>query len=661
MEMHQTVAGIALTGAVVALLTNAPGLAASQTAALPRADAVRGPHVGTGTSGLADQLAALADEMEIPAGAVVVVRQGEVVLLETFGVRDQLAGEVTQETVFRVASVSKVFTAATAATVVAEGRLSLDADLREGRSWLRDRAPGQQPVTLRQLLTHTAGFDDHAVGMFASKHTDVLPLGEYLRRRMPRRTTEPGRWTRYSNHGAALAGLVIEETTDLPFADLVRDRLLAPLAMTSSSFAQPIPPQLLDRLARAFPCRDAACEPLPIDYRHTPPAGALVTTPADMARFMIAVLDPNDARVGRDAVALLTARSWGHRPELPGIALALQEQPIASRRGLVHAGSSSGYKSLLALVPEARAGLFVVTTGGSSGFGGGALELFEDLLGPGPATPALDFEPGPLGAGDHEAYTGEYLLARAARATYESFPGRFLYQHRLGVDDDGFLTRREGGELRRYGRVEGDLFADVDGPGVMAFERGPKGEIVALHAAQAFNGARYPATYERPARWAAPGFMNELLSWVAGLPVLALLVWVVGGGASRILRRWRRAGRAADVLPRTRLAWIGLALVLPSVAGILAFGFGFMGRFNALAMTAPEALAAGMPQELARLLWLPWAVAGCSVVLAAVAVASWRKPSLVRLGDRLLLSIVSLCAVVFTLLLHYFNMLPPAG
>ncbi len=437
--------------------------------------------------------------------------------------------------------------------------------------------------------------------------------------------------------------------------------MLRPLGMVDSTFAQPIPEPLAARMARAFPCPDASCPPVPLDYRNAPPAGALVTTPDDMSRFLLAMLRPGASAVGSEPVALLTARAWAHRPELPGIALALQEQRIAGSRGLVHAARSSGYLSLLAIVPESNAALFVVTTGGSSSFGTEILAEFESLL-PQTGTADVAARPRSLSAAEIDEYRGSYLLGRASKSGYESFPGRFAFGHRIGADDGGLLTRLEAGEVRRYGLVGEDLFAAVDGPAMMAFERDPAGRIAALHAADVFNGVRYPATYERLPLWGEPPFLNELLSWAMGLPVMALLAWAAVLGVRR-LHRWRSKGRGRPVEPhrRTALAWAVLGLVLIGVVAIWLFGFGFMAKFNAMATTRPEALVYGLPEELGRLLWLPWLIGACSAALAGTAVAGWLLRESLELIDRLLVTLVAACALLFTALLVHFRLLPPAA
>lgn len=636
---------------VLPLVTLLPALVALRPAAAGAAQAQ-----SPATADLADRIRQLADSSRVPGGVVVFVTAGRVDLIVPFGVREG-RDSVSAATAFRVASVSKVMTAAAAAVLVARGDLALDRDIRPGYVWLRDRASGAAPVTLRQLLTHTGGFDDRAIGMFAREASAVEPLGRYLARRMPPRTTAPGRSTRYSNHGAALAGLLVADAAGKPFADAVDSLVFRPLGMASSSFAQPLPAALQRRLARAFPCPERNCAPVPLDFRHTVPAGGLVTTAEDMARFLEAVLAGDSSALGPGTVARLTSRAWAARPDLPGLALALQEQVVAGRRALVHAGSSSGYLSLLAVVPEIGAGLFVVTSGGSSRFGAAVMALFEQRLPRGPD--AGGGVPRPVGPDSLADYAGSYLLGRAPRASYESFPARFLFGHTVSTTADGYLARSEGGATIRYGRLSGDLFGALDGPGLLAFERNEAGRVVAMQAPDPFNGARYPASYRRLSPLAAPGFMNELLSWVAGLPLIAFAVWGTIEATVRVRRRRRAVGGAA--VRRATLTRIGLIVCLGSAATILVFGFGFMARFNAMAATAPGTLAYGLPASLSRLLWLPWLAAAMTAVLVPLAAVAWRKGRAVALRDRVLLAVGTATALIFVLTLVHFSLLPPVG
>jgi hypothetical protein len=346
----------------------------------------------------------------------------------------------------------------------------------------------------------------------------------------------------------------------------------------------------------------------------------------------------------------LTSRAWGVREDVPGLALALHEQPVAAYRGLAHAGASSGYRSLLVLVPEVGAGLFIVTTGGAPWFASAVLEEFEQVLG-GPR--AAGESPMPVAPSELAEYEGVYLLGRAARRSYESFPGRFLFAHPIWANDDGYLVRSEAGRIKRYGRVADDLFAAAEGAGTMFFERDAAGSVVAVHAADVFNGVRFPASYRRLATVMTPRFVNELMSWAIGLPVLAILAWLL----LTALMKWRRPNQPA----RSIEAKVGLILVAGATASVLIFGFGFLARFNRMATYDPTALAWGLPPELGRLLWMPWAIAACSVILGGLAIASWHRRTDVRLLDRLLFAVTGTCMMIFVVLLVHFSLLPPVG
>jgi CubicO group peptidase (beta-lactamase class C family) len=586
-------------------------------------------------------------EAGVPGGVVAIVRRGRPPLVVPFGSRGVDAGPVEASAVFRVGSVSKVLTAATVATLVGDGRLELDADQRETAPWIA-HAAGDAPITLRQLLTHTSGLDDFAVGMFAREGDHVAPLGEYLAGRMPSRTTPPGLWTRYSNHGAAVAGWIAADAWGRDFATTVDEALLSPLGMASSSFRQPIPTQMLDRLAPAFPCADADCEPYPVDFRRAPPAGAFVTTADDMVSFMEAVVGDSLEHNGLVG-GLLTTRSWAPRPELPGLGLALQEQKLAGHRALVHAGGGSGYSALLALVPQAGAGLFVVTTGGASAFGRGALGMFAGLL---PATiRESDPEPEPLSVGVQREYHGSYVLGRASNSTPERFPGVFLFSESVGFDEDGWLLRREGGRDVRYGLVGEDLLEELGGDGRIGFQRNASGAVIGMHAADEYFGVRYPASWIRLPRWEAPHVLNEALSVMVAVPPLLVLFWGLWTAAAAALRRYtKRPSRAPPV------SWPVVTAAIALSGAVLMLGFGYLARFNALVMSDPESVAYGVPGSITVWAGLAWPTLGLTLVSAALVVRMFTRRT--RWMDRLMASAVTALATGFVVLLFHYHVLP---
>jgi hypothetical protein len=148
-----------------------------------------------------------------------------------------------------------------------------------------------------------------------------------------------------------------------------------------------------------------------------------------------------------------------------------------------------------------------------------------------------------------------------------------------------------------------------------------------------------------------PRFVNELLSWTLAVPVIAILVWVVVT-ALLALRRRRPSARVP-------LAKAGLVLVATATGSLVAFGFGFLARFNAMAMIDPTPLVYGLPPRLGRLLFLPWVIAASAIVLSVIAVASWQRRRGVRLLDRMLFTVTGICAIIFVVMLMQFSLLPP--
>ena len=120
--------------------------------------------------------------------------------------------------------------------LVEEGRLDLDRDVNAylDDMTIPDTYPGR-PVTLRHLLTHTAGFEENITGTLARNADDVVPLGEHLSENVPARVRPPGEVTSYSNYGVALAGHVVEEVSGVPFERYVEENVFGPLGMRSTT------------------------------------------------------------------------------------------------------------------------------------------------------------------------------------------------------------------------------------------------------------------------------------------------------------------------------------------------------------------------------------------------------------------------------------------
>lgn len=208
--------------------------------------------------------------------------KGEEILFEKgYGLEGTARQEAVdpQMSLFRAASVSKLFTTVAVLQLVQQGRLNLDEDIRAyvGREGTRGYGGG----TLAHLLTHTSGIEDPFFSLTMPRGKEHPSLGSYFAIHPPHFARLPGRQMAYSNLGMALAGHLVEVTSGLPFEDYMEQYLLQPLGMARSSFRQPYPNALAPHVVPS-----GADESLLI----AAPSGALIAPVHDVGRFIIALV-----------------------------------------------------------------------------------------------------------------------------------------------------------------------------------------------------------------------------------------------------------------------------------------------------------------------------------------------------------------------------------
>lgn len=303
-----------------------------------------------------------------------------VVAIEEFAVAWTASAGAADDALFQAGSLSKSVTSAVALELVRRGELELDADIGERLvSW---RLPAAGSVTLRELLGHTAGanvpfYPGYPQGEPVPTVTQSLDGVE------PAKTAavvvDPGKAGRfrYSGGGFTIVQQLIEDVTGTPFADVAREVVLEPLGMTASTFAQP-PPE---------PLRAAAAQPGWNLYPECAAAG-LWTTPADLARFVCALLAARADRGGglaRETAAAMTAPHARVPVRGQWIVLALLglEHPPDTGLGLflngprfLNLGGARKGFSVLTGSSEDGAGAVVMTAGFRPPF---ALEILFEL------------------------------------------------------------------------------------------------------------------------------------------------------------------------------------------------------------------------------------------------------------------------------------------
>ncbi len=595
-----------------------------------------------------------AEQMEalhISGAVVVFVKNGEVFLAKGYGVADVESQNPVDpaQTIFRPGSISKLFIATAIMQLAEQERLNLDDPVNKHLQdfQLEDTYPA--PVTIANLLTHTGGFDVRLTGIGTSDPAKLLPLGEYLAARMPPRVLPPGDQIYYSNHGFALAGYVVEQISNLTFAQYVEEYIFKPLGMNRSSFEEPMPAHLAPDMAIAYVYRNQTHHPVPPDHLHISPAGSLYTTAMDMAPFMIAQLQ--DGRYGEHRILAenttqeMHRQQFTHHPQLPGFAYGFFELYENGQRALAHLGNTTAFSSLLFLLPDQNEGFFVSLNSSVGPHVGGfpRRELITRFLDHHYPVPVPEASSGTTTVvNDLQRFEGSYGWHCYARTTLEKLlPPVALLQFRVTANADGTLTETPPwgmGEPTHWTSVGPLLFQAVAGDGIMAFREDEEGRIT--HLFTSFLGM--PVAREKVAWYETGRFQASLMASFT-LLFLSTLIWPL----ANLIRRWRK--RPAHFSRRERQA---RALSASVVVLNLIFLVGLVVRMSQLG----ACVFYDTPAFFIALLAIPILTALLAVPLIVFTVRAWKEGYWATFG-RVHYSLITLATLAFTYFVYYWNML----
>jgi CubicO group peptidase (beta-lactamase class C family) len=585
-------------------------------------------------------------QRHVPGAVFILVKDGRMTLTKGYGYadRERKIPVIPDKTVFRVASVSKPFTATAVMQLCERGRLRLDENVNHYLEAFQLSDAFPKPVTLANLLTHTGGFDERTIGTAARTRAGVRPLEQYLAARMPACSLPPGDVISYSNHGTALAGHIVELTSGVAFARYVEENILKPLGMHHSSFE---PGEELEGALAAgydYEQESDSYRPVTRTYSSLLPAGQLVATGTDMAAFLIAHLQDGrhrDTRILQDATAREMHRQhFTQHPRLPGCAYGFFERFENGRRSLEHSGDLAGFASLLFLLPAEGVGFFVSCNRDDFKLRDDLVKAFLDRYYP--AAVAAPFPAPPADFARRAAlFTGTYRYNRYARSTLEK-PLALVQQIRVALAGDGTLTIEIPDILReilnpiRLVEVEPLLFRRDDGDRYAAFRMGADGRISHL----ALNLLGVSVVLEKVPWYETAAVQGALAIGLLAVFVFAGVAWPVVA----VFRRWRR-GPAKPMSPRLTpwLAFLVSALNLAFVGGLAAAVFW-------------GDLDYGMPPAVLALLAVPLVAAALTALLTVCVFLAWKNSSGSALR-RWYLSLVALASVGFVTFLSCWNLL----
>ena len=477
------------------------------------------------------------ETLDIPGAVVAVVKDNTLLFSKGYGFADLARQQPVQadQTLFRIGSVSKLFTWTAIMQLWEQGKVDLDADVN---IYLPFEIPPSypEPITLNHLMTHTAGFEARWFGMAAEAPEDLKTLAGYCASVLPARVRPPGEVQAYSNYGAALAGYIVERISGISFTEYTTKYIYKPLGMDQSTFLQPIPSDLAANMACGYESTSDGFEAVAFWYGNALPAGTMSTTAMDIAKFMIAHLQ--DGQYGTSHILEpLTAqkmhtRSFSHDPRLNGWAHGWEEKTVNGQRFIQHGGSLPGFVSRLSLSPEHQFGIFLAYNH-PNGFIA-QIELVQAFMDyyypasdPSPLVPLPNYK---MRA---DQFTGTYRYTRSSYTTIDKiydFP-----KLKVHTDEEGRL--RIGGGTVPFIEVEPLLFYPMEegtiiaGDNYIIFRENPQGKITHLFINNISTGA-----YER-LTW----IDNETLHWsVLIFNILVFSAALLFPLLTFVLRKWRK-------------------------------------------------------------------------------------------------------------------------
>jgi len=550
------------------------------------------------------------EEQHIAGAVVVVVKDGQILLAKGYGYAD-VENHIPvdpERTLFRPGSTTKLLTWTAVMQLVEQGKIDLRADVNTYLPRFQIPATYSQPITMLDLMAHTAGFEEREKNLFKSSVEEMTSLEDYLAQNMPARVFPVGKVPAYSNYGTALAGYIVEQVSGELYEQYIEEHIFKPLGMDHSTMEQPLPDSLAPDMSQGYSF-NSGYRAEEFELVQASPTGALSASGLDMGRFMLAHLQDgeyNGTRILKAETAkLMHSQSYTFDPVLPGMAHGFMEFFVNGQRLIWHGGDTYQFHTLLALLPEEQTGIYFSFNSTPNPQAREVfLRAFMDHYFPATSVsvpqPPADF------ASRVARYTGFYETSRMVYTTYEKVFASILAVE-LGPDNTLRIPNLGSFSMSDTWVEVRPMVMQNTRTGEMAvFQEDESGEI--LYAAV----GNWPIMVLIKLPWYGGPFVKfGLLGFNLLISLLTVIMAIV---TPFIPLRKRDAKEYSSLLMRlvrwTALLWCVLVIAL-SVFIILVF----MEVVNLVSSTSQVVLAV-----------LPWAVAVLTPIMLLLAgLAWWRR------------------------------------
>lgn len=597
-----------------------------------------------------DGLVPLQMERSDVAGAtVLVMKDGQELLKKGYGYSDlrKKSPVDPDTTMFRLASISKLFTWVSVMQLVEQGKLNIDADVNQYLDFKIAPAFGQ-PITLRNLMTHTGGFEEVVHDIIYVDPHKPTSLRNFLIANQPRRMYSPGQIPAYSNYGVGLAGYIVQRVAAEPFEQYVSEHIFQPLGMKHSSFNEPMTTELAPYVSGGYQ-NNTEKPAIGFEIFNPAPAGGISSAAGDMEKFALALLNGGELNGQRmlktETRDLMWTPQFQATNQLPPICMGFYQTWRNNLRFIGHDGDLIAFHSMFLMEPTQELVIFVSynSAGSASKNRAELLDGFADRYFPAYTPPAFaSFDVHQL-----KEIAGTYQSTRRADSTKLAIGNPFS-QAVAKVDKDGVLTIDTSKDLRGHTRkwkpIGRDLWQAEDEQARIFAIRDLSGKIVRL--AVNFAGVQL----QRVPWYESKSFVGISLA----VSVLILLL-VVLASLIRFGRRLFFRDRP-PFKPQTGTVWMTMG---PRVA---AFTWIIVAIWLlALAVNLQNSDLPSFPvieRYFSLITWFSVAAAFFSIFALIAGIRIWRRAD-TRFVSRLKFSLVALACVFLTWYSIHWNLIGP--
>jgi CubicO group peptidase (beta-lactamase class C family) len=471
------------------------------------------------------------ERSDVAGATVLVMKDGKDLLRKGYGFSDVSKKKRVEPetTMFRLASISKLFTWISVMQLAEQGKLDIDADVNKYLDFQITPAFGK-PIVLRNLMTHTGGFEEEIRDILLTDPKQTTPLREFLLENQPRRIFPPGEVPAYSNYGVGLAGYIVQRVSGKPFEQYVAEHIFQPLGMRHSSFKQPLAEELSSFPSDGY--RNNTEKPaVGFEIFNPAPAGGVSSTASDMGRFAQALLNGGEWDghwiLKTETLNEMWTKQFGTSEALPGMCMGFYQTWRNGLHFIGHDGDLIAFHSMFLLEPKEKLAIFISynSAGSASRTRTEILTTFADRYYPYLQKPEFQ----KLAADDLRAIAGTYQATRRSESNKLKI-GSLIGQGEATVDKDGVLKIDDfkdlRGHVRQWKPIGKDLWQEAEDQRRMFAIRDSSGKIVRI--AVSFPGVQF----ER-----VPWYENSQMI----LPILMVsLVILAAVFAASLLRLGRR-------------------------------------------------------------------------------------------------------------------------